>query len=205
MPDRNCRGAAGRACGALVLCLAWGEAEADRWTLRGEDGFGPGTFFGTEVDSLGGLSLTSLRGANLALGVTGRSGENSLSGSRSVTDGSTDTEWRFNNRNNPHVFRDAVKRSSRAIRYATESWSTRRPPAFSLRQSIQAARPGLTRLGPLEGPRREPTVCLRPLIETPIVLILANPEPIAQLPRSGSRSTPRSWPFQSGIRLYHSL
>ena len=98
MADRSCGGAAARACGALVLFLAWSGAAADRWTLRGEDGFGPGTFFGTEVDSLGRLSLTSLRGANLALGVTGRSGENSLSGSRSVTDGSTDTEWRFNNR-----------------------------------------------------------------------------------------------------------
>ena len=98
MADRNCMGAAARAWGALVLCLAWGGAAADLWTLRGEDGFGPGTFFGTEVDSLGRLSLTSLRGANLALGATGKSGENSLSGSRSVTDGSTDTEWRFNNR-----------------------------------------------------------------------------------------------------------
>ena len=103
---------------------------------------------------------------------------------------------RFNNRNNPHLFRKPSSASSRAIRYAAESWSSTRPPVFSLRQSIQAVRPGLISPGPLEGPRRGLAVC--PCLPTAAPCLAARPRSArpAQLPRSGSRSTPRSWPFQ---------
>ena len=62
------------------------------------DRFADGLFLGTEIDSLGRLTLASFRRANLALGAPALSGPNALSGRRSVTDGNPDTEWRFNNR-----------------------------------------------------------------------------------------------------------
>ena len=43
------------------------------------------------------MSLASFRGVNLALDAPASSGPNTLSGRRSVTDGNTDTEWRFEN------------------------------------------------------------------------------------------------------------
>ena len=43
------------------------------------------------------VSLASFRGVNLALDAVASSGPNTLSGRRSVTDGNTDTEWRFDN------------------------------------------------------------------------------------------------------------
>ena len=46
---------------------------------------------------MGGVSLASFRGVNLALDAVASSGPNTLSGRRSVTDGNTDTEWRFDN------------------------------------------------------------------------------------------------------------
>ncbi len=103
---------------------------------------------------------------------------------------------RFNNRNNPHLFRKPSSASSRAIRYATESESSTRPTVFSLRQSIQAVRPGLISLGPLEGPRRGLAVCPCPPAAAPCLAARPRSARPAQLPRSGSRSTPRSWPFQ---------
>lgn len=86
--------------------------------------------------------------------------------------------------------------SSRAIRYATESWSARRLPVLSLRQSIQAARPGLTNLDPLEGP--PPGLAACPCLPTAEPCLAARPRSArpAQPPRSGSRSAPRSQPFQ---------
>ncbi len=103
---------------------------------------------------------------------------------------------RFNNRNNPHLFRKPSSASSQAIRYSTENWSSTRPPVFSLRQSIQAVRPGLISLGPLEGPRRGLAVCPCPPIAAPCLAARPRSARPAQLPRSGYRSTPRSWPFQ---------
>ena len=63
----------------------------------GADSFAVGLFVGTELDSLGGVSLASFRGVNLALDAVASSGPNTLSGRRSVTDGNADTEWRFDN------------------------------------------------------------------------------------------------------------
>ncbi len=76
-------------CGRPVL--------AGEWMQEGADSFAAGTFVGTEIDSLGQVSLTSFRGVNLALDAVAASGPNTLSGRRSVTDGDPDTEWRFDN------------------------------------------------------------------------------------------------------------
>ena len=103
---------------------------------------------------------------------------------------------RFNNRNNPHLFRKPSSASSRAIRYATESKSSTRPPVVSLLQSTQAVRPGLISLGPLEGPQRGLAVCPCPPTAAPCLASRPRSARPARLPRSGYRSTPRSWPFQ---------
>ncbi len=76
-------------CGTPVL--------AGEWVQEGADSFAAGTFAGTELDSLGRVSLASFRGVNLALEAVASSGPNTLSGRRSVTDGDTGTEWRFDN------------------------------------------------------------------------------------------------------------
>jgi hypothetical protein len=60
--------------------------------------FSRGSFMGTEVDSAESLSLSSFVGANLAFGTMAVAGENTLTGSRSLTDGDPSTEWRFNNK-----------------------------------------------------------------------------------------------------------
>ena len=70
---------------------------AGEWVQEGADSFSGGLFAGTEMDRLGGVSLASFRGVNLALDAVASSGPNTLSGRRSVTDGDADTEWRFNN------------------------------------------------------------------------------------------------------------
>lgn len=87
--------AMGHWLGSAVLCCA--PAMADEWVQAGADDFSAGLLLGTEIDSLGRLTLASFRGANLALGAPALSGPNTLSGRRSVTDGNPDTEWRFNN------------------------------------------------------------------------------------------------------------
>ena len=81
--------------GVVVLCCE--SAMAGEWVQEGADSFSVGTFVGTEIDSLGRVSLASFRGVNLALDAVASSGPNTLSGRRSVTDGNTDTEWRFDN------------------------------------------------------------------------------------------------------------
>ena len=81
--------------GLAVLCCT--PAMAGEWVQEGVDSFSAGLFAGTEIDSLGQVSLASFRGINLALDVVASSGPNTLSGRRSVTDGNTDTEWRFDN------------------------------------------------------------------------------------------------------------
>ena len=81
--------------GLAVLCCT--PAMAGEWVQEGADSFSTGLFSGTEIDSLGRVSLTSFRGVNLALDAVASSGPNTLSGRRSVTDGNTDTEWRFDN------------------------------------------------------------------------------------------------------------
>ena len=80
--------------GIAVLCAP---ALAGEWVQEGADGFAAGLFAGTEIDSLGQVSLASFRGINLALDAVASSGPNTLSGRRSVTDGDPDTEWRFDN------------------------------------------------------------------------------------------------------------
>ena len=82
--------------GGVLLLLLCGLAEAGVWQQEGAD-LARGAFVGTEVDSLQRLTLTSFRGVNLAFGAVAVSGENTLTGSRSVTDGDVNTEWRFNN------------------------------------------------------------------------------------------------------------
>ena len=81
--------------GLVVLCYV--PAMAGEWVQEGADSFSGGLFAGTEIDSLDGVSLASFRGVNLALDSPASSGPNTLSGRRSVTDGNTDTEWRFDN------------------------------------------------------------------------------------------------------------
>ena len=81
--------------GMVVLCCT--PALAGEWIQEGADSFSNGLFGGTEIDSLGRVSLASFRGVNLALDAVASSGPNTLSGRRSVTDGNTDTEWRFDN------------------------------------------------------------------------------------------------------------
>ncbi|MCE2451201.1 MAG: hypothetical protein J4F35_23485 [Candidatus Latescibacteria bacterium] len=75
----------------VVCCCA--PALAGEWVQEGADSFAAGLFAGTEIDSLGRVSLASFRGANLALDASASSGPHTLSGRRSVTDGNTDTEW----------------------------------------------------------------------------------------------------------------
>ena len=79
---------------ALLCCTG---ALAGEWVQTGADSFSAGLFAGTEIDRLGQVSLASFRGINLALDAPASSGPNTLSGRRSVTDGNTDTEWRFDN------------------------------------------------------------------------------------------------------------
>ena len=81
--------------GMVVLNCA--PAMAGEWVQEGADSFSAGRFAGTEIDSLGRVSLASFRGVNLALDAVASSGPNTLSGRRSVTDGDADTEWRFDN------------------------------------------------------------------------------------------------------------
>ena len=81
--------------GLVLLCCT--PALAGEWVQEGADSFAAGLFSGTEIDSLGRVSLASFRGVNLALDAVASSGPNTLSGRRSVTDGNTDTEWRFDN------------------------------------------------------------------------------------------------------------
>ena len=81
--------------GLVLLCCA--PAMAGEWVQEGVDSFSNGLFLGTEIDSLGRVSLASFRGVNLALDAVASSGPNTLSGRRSVTDGDADTEWRFDN------------------------------------------------------------------------------------------------------------
>ena len=80
--------------GLAMLCAP---ALAGEWVQEGADDFSAGLFAGTEIDSLGQVSLASFRGVNLALDAAASSGPNTLSGRRSVTDGNADTEWRFDN------------------------------------------------------------------------------------------------------------
>lgn len=72
-------------------------ALAGEWIQEGADSFAAGLLVTTEIDRLGHVSLASFRGVNLALDAAAASGPNTLSGRRSVTDGDTDTEWRFDN------------------------------------------------------------------------------------------------------------
>ena len=81
--------------GLVLLCCA--PAMAGEWVQEGADSFSSGLFSGTEIDGLGRVSLASFRGVNLALDAVASSGPNTLRGSRSVTDGNADTEWRFDN------------------------------------------------------------------------------------------------------------
>jgi len=60
--------------------------------------FRAGTSEGTNATEEGALSLASFEGMNLALGAKATSGNKSLKGSSNVTDGSVDTEWRFDNK-----------------------------------------------------------------------------------------------------------
>ena len=87
-----------KTCSLLVMSVLCGApALAGEWVQTGADDFSGGLFVGTEIDRLGGVSLASFRGINLALDAVASSGPNTLSGRRSVTDGDTDTEWRFDN------------------------------------------------------------------------------------------------------------
>ena len=87
-----------KTCSLLVMSVLCGApALAGEWVQEGADSFAAGLFLGTEIDSLGGVSLASFRGVNLALDAVASSGPNTLSGRRSVTDGNADTEWRFDN------------------------------------------------------------------------------------------------------------
>ncbi len=81
--------------GLAVLCGP--PALAGEWVQEGADSFAAGLFDGAELDRLGGVSLASFHGVNLALAAVASSGPNTLSGRRSVTDGDTGTEWRFDN------------------------------------------------------------------------------------------------------------
>ena len=81
----------------VTIHLAAVPGRAAQWR-QDADSFSRGSFVGTEVDSAGSLSLSSFRGANLAFGAGAVAGENTLTGSRSLTDGDPGTEWRFNNK-----------------------------------------------------------------------------------------------------------
>ena len=84
-------------CWLGMVLLSCAPAMAGEWVQEGADSFSTGLFAGTEIDSLGQVSLASFRGVNLALDAVASSGPNTLSGRRSVTDGEADTEWRFDN------------------------------------------------------------------------------------------------------------
>lgn len=84
-------------CWLGMISLSCVPAMAGEWVQEGADSFSNGLFAGTEIDSLGRVSLASFRGVNLALDAPASSGPNTLSGRRSVTDGDTGTEWRFDN------------------------------------------------------------------------------------------------------------
>ena len=84
-------------CWLGMAVLNCAPAMAGEWVQEGADSFVNGLFAGTEIDSMGQVSLASFRGVNLALDAPASSGPNTLSGRRSVTDGDTDTEWRFDN------------------------------------------------------------------------------------------------------------
>ena len=87
-----------KTCSLLVMSVLCGAPVlAGEWVQEGADSFAAGLFLGAEIDSLGGVSLASFRGVNLALDAVASSGPNTLSGRRSVTDGNADTEWRFDN------------------------------------------------------------------------------------------------------------
>ena len=87
-----------KTCSLLVMSVLCGTPVlAGEWVQEGADRFSGGLFAGTEIDRLSGVSLASFRGINLALDAVASSGPNTLSGRRSVTDGDTDTEWRFDN------------------------------------------------------------------------------------------------------------
>ena len=62
--------------GLVVLCCA--PALAGEWVQEGADSFSTGLFAGTEIDSLGRVSLASFRGVNLALDAPASSGPNTL-------------------------------------------------------------------------------------------------------------------------------
>ena len=81
----------------VAVLLRGTGALAGEWVQTGADDFSAGLFVGTEIDRVGQVSLASFRGINLALDAVAASGPNTLSGRRSVTDGDTDTEWRFDN------------------------------------------------------------------------------------------------------------
>src|SRR3989304_224296 len=79
-------------------CWRWvGAVGADTWLQGDGSGFQGRSLEGTEVDTAGAVRLGSFAGTNLALGARATSGSTTLVGSRSITDGSTDTEWRFDN------------------------------------------------------------------------------------------------------------
>ena len=81
----------------LQLFMA-GAAHSDAWREGGSIGFAPGQ--ATAIASAdSGLRLVSFLGQNMALEAASvRSGNTSVTGSRSITDGQTGTEWRFQNR-----------------------------------------------------------------------------------------------------------
>ena len=58
--------------GMAVLCGA--PALAGEWVQEGADSFAAGLFVGTELDSLGRVSLASFHGVNLALDAVASSG-----------------------------------------------------------------------------------------------------------------------------------
>ena len=49
------------------IAVLWAPALAGEWVQEGADSFAAGLFSGTEIDSLGRVSLASFHGVNLAL------------------------------------------------------------------------------------------------------------------------------------------
>ena len=68
--------AMGYLLGLAVLCCV--PAMAGEWVQEGADSFSGGLFSGTEIDSLGRVSLASFRGVNLALDAVASSGGETL-------------------------------------------------------------------------------------------------------------------------------
>ena len=64
--------AMGYLLGLALLCCA--PAMAGEWVQEGADSFSSGLFSGTEIDSLGRVSLASFHGVNLALDAVASSG-----------------------------------------------------------------------------------------------------------------------------------